>query len=180
MMTVTVTPDRRHQASENSLPRRLPSVKNVSVAGLRYYGTVHGHTPQLGSAPLGASGVGAARTQLRPAPLHGLRDARSERDPEVDKAHCGSPQLGCGGRVRGMCPFAVRGCEGLGSPGVIPECLSRRVGRGSECSVVASITYTHEPRQIPTVNKKLVRVRCLNGRPYAHSALAPPRLVLRR
>ena len=40
-------------------------------------------------------------------------------------------------------PFAVRGCEGLGSPGVISECPSRRVGRGSECSVVASITYTH-------------------------------------
>ena len=48
-----------------------------------------------------------------------------------------------GRRVRGTCPFAVRGCEGLGSPGVISECLSRRVGRGSECSVVASTTLTH-------------------------------------
>ena len=47
--------------------------------------------------------------------------------------------IGCDGRVRGVCPFAVRLCEGVGSPGVISECLSRRVGRGSECSVVASI-----------------------------------------
>ena len=38
----------------------------------------------------------------------------------------------------------VRGCAGLGSPGVISERLSRRVGRGSECSVVASITLTPE------------------------------------
>ena len=58
------------------------------------------------------------------------------------------------GVARVRCPRGFRGsaslhftlrCErgaGLGPPGVISERLSRRVGRGSECSVVASITYT--------------------------------------
>ena len=41
--------------------------------------------------------------RLRSAPLHGLRDARGERDPKIAEEHRAPPPLGYDGRVRGVC-----------------------------------------------------------------------------